>query len=348
MHKYKILFFLFLFLGSFHAKSQPQFWTWIHYSEQRDWKSWFAELKDIGITGVLMNASKEGYEKIIPIADSMGIEIHAWLWIMNNGKIAAEHPEWLDYNRNGISIKDKRAYVDYYKFLNPAAKGVKEAIIKYIDTIASIKGIKGISLDYCRYVDAILPTSLWKNYNVIQDKIYPEWDYGYHPEMLQAFIKKYTYDPRNKQDSSMDAKWLQFRMDKINDIVISLEKLSKKRKIEISASPFPTPEISINMVYQDWGKWKLDRTFPMIYNGFYYGDLDWIASCIKDCRRDMYPKTKLYFGVYAPDYKSSPFSIIESIQIAMENGAEGVAFFDFDTFTKKQKSDIKAYISHLK
>lgn len=344
---YKVLFFSLALAISVQTHAQPKFWTWIHYSDQRDWASWFSELKDIGITGVLMNASKEGYEKVIPLADSMGIELHAWLWIMNNQKIAEEHPEWLDYNRKGESIKDKKAYVDYYKFLNPVAKGVKEAIVKYIDSIANIKGIKGISLDYCRYVDAILPRSLWKNYNVVQDKIYPEWDYGYHPEMLKAFIKKYGYDPQKQKDPSVDEKWLQFRMDKVNDIVEALGRVAQKRGIEITASPFPTPIMARNMVYQDWGKWKLDRAFPMIYNGFYNGDLNWIASCIRNCRRDMYTKAKLYWGVYVPDYKTSSFTIVDAMKKAIDNGAEGVSFFDFDALSDKQKSDIKFYIQNL-
>lgn len=327
--------------------AQPKYWTWANYSASKDWNAYFAELKETGITGVLLSASKEGYEKVIPIATSHGVEVHAWLWIMNNGSIAAKHPEWLDYNRKGESIRDKKAYVDYYKFLNPIIPGVQQAITEYIDNIAQIKGLKGISLDYCRYVDAILPTSLWSNYGVKQDKVYAEWDYGYHPDMLAAFEKKYGYDPRNQDDVNADKKWHQFRMDKVNDVVAKLVKVARKRGVEITASPFPTPEMSRRMVYQDWGKWKLDRAFPMIYNGFYYGDLEWIADCVRECRRDMQPKTSLYFGVYVPDYgKDSKFTLVEAMKTAMDNGAKGVSFFTFDSLTSQQKAAIKEFIKN--
>lgn len=327
--------------------AQPKYWTWSHYSSERNWVEYLTQLKDTGITGLLLNASKEGYEKVIPLADSLGIEVHAWIWIMNNGTIAAEHPEWLDYNRNGESLKDKKAYVDYYKFLNPIIPGVQNAIVRYIDDIAQIKGLKGISLDYCRYVDAILPTSLWANYGIKQDKVYAEWDYGYHPDMIAAFQKKYGYDPREQQDVNSDQKWHQFRMDKVNEVVDKLAKVARKRSIEITASPFPTPEMSRRMVYQDWGQWKLDRAFPMIYNGFYYGDLPWIASCVADCRRDMQSRTKLYIGLYVPDFgKDSKFTIIQAMQTAMDSGAEGVAFFTFDSFSAEQKAEIKEFIKN--
>lgn len=331
---------------SLSASAQPKYWTWGGYSKDKNWSEYLSQLKDVGITGLLLSAPKEGYEKVIPIADSIGIDVHAWLWIMNNGSIASQHPEWLDYNRNGESLKDKKAYVDYYKFLNPIIPGVKDAIVKHIDEIAQIKGLKGISLDYCRYVDAILPTSLWQVYGIKQDKIYPEWDYGYHPDMLAAFKKEYGYDPRQQKDPNKDKKWHQFRMDKVNDIVDLLIEVARNRDIDITASPFPTPRMSQEMVYQDWGKWKLDMAFPMMYHGFYYGDLKWIKKCIVQARKDMQSDTKLYYGMHVPDFKNeSPFSMIDAIKIALDNGADGVSFFTFDAMTPKQKQELKEFIN---
>ncbi|MFI3315083.1 MAG: family 10 glycosylhydrolase [Rikenellaceae bacterium] len=341
----KIFILLIALLSTLELAAQPKFWTWSGYDKNRDWESYFEELKDVGVTGLLLSASKEGYERLIPLANQHGIEIHAWLWIMNNGTIADKHPEWLDYNQLGESIKDKKAYVDYYKFLNPIIPGVQDAIVEHIDNIASVEGLKGISLDYCRYVDAILPTSLWKNYNVVQTEVLPEWDYGYHPDMINAFIKKHGYDPLTVEDINSDELWHQFRMDKVNDIVKKLRKVAKKRGIELTASPFPTPEMSRQMVYQDWGEWKLDRAFPMIYNGFYYGDLNWIANCVRECREDMYSKAHLYMGIHVPDYKGDgDFSIFEAMDTAFENGAEGISFYTFDSLSKEQKDELKRYI----
>ncbi len=331
------------------AQAQPTFWTWSGNKEGRDWKEYFKELKSVGVTGVILGVSVERLEELIPIAEKAGVEIYAWLWIMNNGSIAKEHPEWLDYNQHGESIKDKRAYVDYYKFLNPAIPEVQDAIVEQVSRYAAIKGLKGISLDYCRYVDAILPLTLWKNYDVIQDKVYPEWDYGYHPYMLDDFKKKHGYDPREQEDINGDKLWHQYRMDKVNEVVAKLVDVAKKNNIEISASPFPTPEMSRAMVYQDWGKWHLDRAFPMIYDSFYNGDLEWIASCIKDCRRDMQPDTELYFGLYVPGYKQQRgFTIFDAMQTAIDNGAKGVSFFQFDNLTDAEKKELKRFIKQNK
>ncbi len=339
-----IFFFLFLCISTL-LTAQPTFWTWCGYDESRDWHGYFQELQDVGVTGVLLGAPKEGLEKVIPIADSYGIEVYAWLWIMNNASIAKEHPEWLDYNQRGESIRDKKAYVDYYQFLNPAIPEVQEAIVAQVEEIAAIKGLKGISLDYCRYVDAILPTTLWKNYDVVQDKVYPEWDYGYHPQMIKAFISKYGYDPCQQEDINGDKTWHQFRMDKVNEVVDKLVMVAEQYNVEISASPFPTPEMSRRMVYQDWGKWKLDRAFPMIYDSFYTGNLEWIANCIIDCRRDMAPDAHLYFGLYVPGYITHrDFTIFDAMQTALDNGAEGVSFFTFSDLSKEDKEALKQFI----
>ncbi len=334
-----------MLLMSASVLAKPKFWTWTGYEAERDWHAYFAEMKDIGITGIILGANKAEYEHVIPIAKSHGIDIYAWLWIMNNRPLAAEHPEWLDYNRNGESIKDKKAYVDYYKFLNPAIPEVQEAIVKQVEEIASIKGLKGISLDYCRYVDAILPTTLWKNYDVVQDKVYAEWDYGYHPYMLELFQKEYGYDPREQEDVNADKKWHQFRMDKVNEVVFKLDSLTKKYGIELTASPFPTPEMSRRMVYQDWGAWPLDRAFAMIYDEFYHGDLEWIADNVSEARRDMDADGALYFGLYAPGYANDRgFDVYEAMDTAIANGAEGIAFFAPDELIKSDKDRLKAYI----
>ncbi len=349
----KKIFLLLIFLSSV-LNAQPKFWTWTGGND-RDWDAYFAELEDVGITGVLMGATKERYQQVIPIAQKYGIEIHAWLWIMNNRDIAAEHPEWLDYNRLGESMSEEKAYVDYYKFLNPIIPEVKEEILEYMEGVISIEGLSGISLDYCRYVDAVLPTSLWDHYGIVQDKIYPKWDYGYHPMMIEAFEKEYGYNPQNnfseqehKTGVPYDEKWHQFRMDKVNDIAKAIGELAHSYDKVISASPFPTPGMSRRMVYQDWGEWELDMAFPMIYNGFYYGDLEWISNCVKECVRDSKCPDNIYIGLYMPDYQGTPdFSLSEAIKVAIKSGAKGFSVFQYDHLPEQQRQELKTLIQSL-
>ena len=155
----------------------------------------------------------------IPIARKHGIEVYAWLWTMNlehdRDKILAEHPDWFSVNRNGKSLADTTAYVDYYKFLCPALPEVREFIREKIKSYCEVEGLNGIAIDYNRLVDVVLPTTLWPHYGIVQDREYAAWDYGYHPAMLEKFKSRYGYDPREQQDPSADIKWRQFRCDQI-------------------------------------------------------------------------------------------------------------------------------------
>lgn len=326
-------------------KNPVNYWTWAYYSANRDWDAYCRELSDVGVRGLVLMASPEDMAKVIEVADRYDMEVHAWMWIMNNGGIAAQHPEWLDYNRDGKSLADHKAYVDYYKFLSPIIPGVREEIAKGVEQMARVKGLGGVSMDYCRYVDQILPTSLWGGYGIVQDKEYAEWDYGYHPDMLSAFEKKYGYDPSKLEDPSTDEKWLQFRLDKVTEVTDILCKIVHKNGVKLSASPFPTPEMSRRMVRQDWGRWKLDVAFPMIYHGFYYGDAEWIAQCVRECV-EAKPRTRIYCGLHAPDFNNPKGpTLTEAMSAALEAGAKGIAFYTFDSLSAEQRAELKKFIA---
>jgi uncharacterized lipoprotein YddW (UPF0748 family) len=343
LNKISALFSCLLLSTAIHAA--PKFWTWTEYNKNKDWEAYFEQMKDVGITGFIMGGDRAAFEHVIPIADKVGVDVYAWMWILNNRPLAKAHPEWLDYNQRGESIQDKKAYVEYYKFLNPAIPEVQDAIVQQVEEIARIEGLKGVCLDYCRFVDAILPTTLWKKYDVVQDRVLPEWDYGYHPQMIARFKQKYGYDPREQENPALDGKWGQFRMDQVNELVAKLKGVTYKHGVELTASPFPTPKMSRRMVYQDWGTWPLDRSFAMIYDGFYDGDLNWIAGCIQDCRRDMDPKAKLYFGLHVPSYKEDRgFDVYDAMQTAFDHGAEGIAFFALGDLLKNDRHRLKAFI----
>ena len=50
----------------------------------------------------------------------------------------------------------------------------------------------------------------------------------------------------------------------------------------VSSAVFPGPSMAKSMVRQDWGNWHLDAYFPMIYNGFYYEESEWIGRSVKE------------------------------------------------------------------
>lgn len=324
-------------------ESGARFFTWTGYSPEKDWDGYFQQLQDVGLDGILISSSPEGVKEIIPIAEKYGIEVHTWNWITNNGGIAAEHPEWLDYNALGESLKDSMAYVGYYKFLNPAIPGVREAIKESLRPFLEIDGLKGISLDYCRYVDAILPEGLWDRYGIVQDKVYPKWDYGYHPEMIRQYKEK-----TGKEPDADDPEWLEFRCGVLNDFVGELVEMAHEHGKVISASPFPTPSSSIEFVRQDWGKWQLDMAFPMIYFSFYLKDIPWAMECIKDCRKEAWEGTDIHYGINVGDFKGSAEELEKALRAAKEAGAKGFSFYQFDGLNPEQREATKRVIAEWK
>lgn len=306
----------------------PMFWTWLDYRPGMNFDSVCTVMNETGIDGVLLNApAPDDYRVAIPIAKKHGIEVYAWLWTMNLEHdcdvIVREHPEWLSVNRKGESLADSKAYVDYYKFMCPALPEVRDFIRKKIIAYCEVPGLKGIAIDYHRFVDVILPTTLWSRYGIVQDKEYPEFDYGYHPAMIKLFREKYGYDPRDQEDPSGDEKWSQFRCDQITEVANEIAGVVHSYGKVMAASPFPTPGMARKMVRQDWGKWNLDIVFPMVYHNFYTGDISFISDCTIENVRDKNPMTTLYCGMTGTN---GPV-MFKCMDEALNNGAEGIAIF---------------------
>lgn len=359
LRKLIIVAVAFLLTGSAIAQTKQakddklRFFTW-GYDNEKDWDALFADMKDVGMTTYIISASPKRVAEIIPIADKYGIEVYSWVWTLNcgNDSIAKIHPDWFSVNREGKSLIDKQAYVGYYRFLSPIIPGVREHIIKnIINPYLDIPGLKGISIDYHRMVDVILPTLLQPGYNIVQDKEYPEWDYGYEPAMIEGFKAKYGYSPLDKEDPSKDKKWLQFRCDQITDAANDIAKVVHAAGLQMCASPFPSPSVARSMVRQDWGKWELDLAFPMIYQGCYVKGregLNFIRDCVKENTKAVLPMTTAYCALYAPDFHDNPdYSLTEAMDLAMDNGARGIGFYTYEAFTPDMKTQMKAFIKKM-
>ncbi len=316
--------------GNKKAKSgeYPMFWTWMDYRPGMNFDSVCGVMNEAGIDGVMLNApTPDDYRSAIPIAHRHGIEVYAWLWTMNpehdRDSLLKEHPGWFSVNRKGQSLADTKMYVDYYKFMCPALPEVREHIKKKIIAYCEVEGLNGIAIDYHRFVDVILPTTLWSRYGIVQDREYPEFDFGYHPAMISLFMDKYGYDPRKEEDPSTDEKWLQFRCDQITEVANEIAAVVHSYGKVMAASPFPTPEMAKKMVRQDWGKWNLDIVFPMVYHNFYTGDLSFISDCTLENLRDKNPMTTLYCGMTA---SNGPI-MFKCMDEALKNGARGISIF---------------------
>lgn len=315
----------------------PRWWVWMHQGNRtkQAWDMVLCDLDTLGIRGILLSADTATLALVASKAAHYGIEVHAWIWTMNRGDA---EPSWLDYNRLGKSLGEEKAYVDYYKFMNPAHPDVREFLQKKFRELTVVKGIKGVHMDYIRYVDAILPVGLQPKYNLKQNSVMPQFDYGYHPVMTNLFTEQYGLNPLEDQNHQTDSLWLAFRLDELNKTVHLLREVIQSQDLEITAAVFPTPEISRTMVMQDWNSWQLDRYFPMVYHNFYEKQVEWIKEVMAE-NKWLLPKTPVICGIYLPALqKGDQFS--QAVSAALAGGADGVAMFDYPAFSETIRKQI--------
>src|SRR5262249_43277835 len=89
-------------------------------------------------------------ERALPIARAEGLELRVWMWCMPCliPDVMQAHPDWYNVNARGESAVDRPAYVDYYKFLDPARPEVREFVQGTVKELAEIPDLTGVHLDY--------------------------------------------------------------------------------------------------------------------------------------------------------------------------------------------------------
>ena len=250
---------------------------WVPLAPDRsadEWKQLFATARENGIRAILPEIydGRNAYfpskhlpvkidvlSKVLPLARSADLEVHAWMWSMPCmvPEIVQKHPDWYNVNAKGESAVDKPAYVEYYKFLDPGRPEVREWVQQTVKELAAVPELTGVHLDYIRHPDAILPKGLWSKYNIVQDKVYPPYDYGYSAYERDQFKKKSGIDPirignGEVKDQDMVDAWLKFRwdmvVDLVNDYLVPAVHATNKM---ITAAVFGTLPAR-EMVRQDW------------------------------------------------------------------------------------------------
>src|SRR5436305_11430185 len=322
-------------------------WTWITINTNRsndEWKRMFAVMRGSGVKAILPEIydGRSAYfasqrlpvkidllGKILPLAAAEGLEVHAWMWSMPCmiEEIMKKHPDWYNVNAKGESAVDKPAYVPYYKFLEPGRPEVREWVQGTVKELAGITELTGIHLDYIRHPDAILPSGLWQKYNIVQDKVYPAYDYGYSEYERKKFKKKHGIDPIQIQDPEHHQKWMRFRLDMVTGLVNHyLAPAAHARKKMITAAVFPGPTLARQMVRQDWGAWHLDAFLPMLYNNFYEAGPEWVK---KQTQEGVAATRKpVYSGLFIHNIDADTVSTL--VDNALAGGAAGASFCSAD------------------
>ncbi len=325
-----------------------KYWTWITAEpskSEEDYKAEFKKYKENGIDAVLINteADAEVLRKLTPLATKEGLEVHAWMFAMNRpeDKIALQHPEWYAVSREGKSCYDTRPYIDYYQWLCPTRKESRDHVLSLVEGLAKVEGVTSVHIDYIRYPDIFLPIGLLPKYNLVQDEELPEFDFCYCDVCIDTFQKKHHKNPKDASNIAIDIEWKQFRLNQVKKVVDEAYTIAHKYNKKLTAAVFPYPEMADHMVRQRWDKWNVDEVLPMIYHNFYNEEVDWIGFATKQGVKDLKGKeTKLHTGIYLPPMSAEDVDI--AIQLAKDNGASGISFFDGNAITEEQFEVIKA------
>jgi uncharacterized lipoprotein YddW (UPF0748 family) len=319
-------------------------WLWVPidaYKTDDNWKRALSQMREAGVHAILPEIydSRNAYYashhlpvkqdvlgKVLPLAKAAGIEVHAWMWSMpcNLAEMVQKHPDWYNVNAKGENAASKPAYVEYYKFLDPGRPEVRAWVQQTVDELASIPDLAGVHLDYIRHPDSILPSGLWSKYGIVQDKVYPQYDYGYSGYERARFKGKYGIDPMQLPDPTHDQHWVQFRLDMVVDLVNDfLAPAAKAKHKMITAAVFPGPSLARMMVRQDWARFHLDAFLPMLYNVFYQAGPEWVA---KETEEAIYTvKQPIYSGLFIHDIDVPSFE--RMVHAALDGGASGVSLF---------------------
>lgn len=317
-------------------------WTGADIAETEDeWRNQLDKFSSYGLTDLFLSASPDETESVVKYAEDYGINIHAWVWTLNRpgDTTAAKHPEWYAVNRNGDNSYDYRAYVDYYQWLSPFSAGAREYIKSNMETYAKIPGLASVHLDYVRYVDVILGADLQPKYDLVQDRQFPEYDYGYHPNARKGFEQLFGVDPIEMEHPELSMEWLQYRLNAVTSLVNEIAEIVHNEDKMLTAAVFPFPEMSRQMVRQDWASWDLDMALPMLYQNFYRQNLEWIKFSAEQGVRESHGRFDIIAGLYIPSL--SPDQLETAVKKAKAGGVKGISVFDVNALTDEHWEVLK-------
>ncbi len=317
-------------------------WIWLHEDNEDYLKKIRVSIERLGYSGINNVFYKGKYIKeASELYNAAGIKFHAWTWMLNcnDQEIVDKYPDWYIVNREGVSCLEKQPYVGYYKWICPSKPEVKEYLADKVCRICEVEHVESVHLDYIRYPDVILPEGLQPKYNLVQDRVFPEYDFCYCESCREEFMKRTGLDIYNMDENFDEGKWVQYRYDSVVELVNYLCGIIHKKGKKVTAAVFPTPEMSREMVRQDWDKWNIDIAFPMQYYAFYNRKPDWLIETAGACNRDLKNKFPFVSGLYIPE--SSIDELKQAVKHAVDYGAQSVSFFDYGSLTEKHFDMIK-------
>lgn len=195
------------------------------------------------------------------------MEIHLWCPNFYAGSsntigLPKKHPEWLLQSNTG-STEVPTSYGTMY-FLNPFNSEAMDALRTIYRYIFSTYDIDAFQLDYIRYPD------------------HGSLDWGYNPEIVAAFKKKYGVEPQYNTKASYWKNWCAFRAESVTDFVRSMREIINKEfpDIMLTADVFTDIDSSGVQLYQDYKTWMQEGLVDMVHP-MLYGETDYFVKYAK-------------------------------------------------------------------
>ena len=340
------------------AKPKVKAYAWTSWNQKAEsesaLKAKFKSWKKHGIVGVCVECGFD-YDKTArcaAIAHEVGLEYHAWAPSMLQSD---KDSTWYTVNRLGKSAynKQNRAYVEYYRTLDPHNPDVVKFMVDKYTRLAAVPNVDYVQLDYIRYADVVLSEGLWNKYKHTinhqwrdeQGRVreYPGADYCYCDACVADFKAQSGIDIREQVargvDPSTIKEWAQFRCDNVTRLVNSICDAVHAKGKKISADVFPGPKSHAQwMVRQEWNKWNIDVFFPMNYNDFYLKPASWVGEVTGEEVKST--SSPVFSGLFiCKDWKNkaslvdpensglTPSELPVAIRGAVEAGAAGICLF---------------------
>ena len=335
--------------------SEEKVWAWVSGSlkmTDEKMEEYFSKSKECGIDAIIMechgakpsildsttfrdDAAIEIISRASTFAKKYDIELHAWIWTTNRTEITLReaHPEWYQVNAQGKSCVDIKLYNrEHYRWLCPSHPEVTEYLKDRVRELAEIDGLTGIHLDFIRYPDAILPYGLHESRGVVQDKVYPLWDFCYCDTCRENFKQLTGIDPIELEDPTSNQEWMQYRWDLMSKMASDIAAEIRKCGKVASAAVFASPEESKKLVRQDWANFRnFDYLFPMIYHKYYDFDDPWVETATREgveALKAANNDAKLCSGLFVGHVPAD--RIPEFIKYVKDGGSNGICFFSLE------------------
>ncbi|MBQ7023829.1 MAG: carbohydrate-binding family 9-like protein [Akkermansia sp.] len=329
------------------TNNRPPLYLWVqggkHEGNSTWWQQHFATIARAGVQAVIIGGSTEQLAHLTPLARQQGLQVYAWLWALNRPQdaTALQNPPWYAVNRLGKSCHAPadRPYVEYYQFLCPNNNEVLRHLLQEVDKLAAIPGLSGIQLDYMRLPDVILPRGLWEKYGLVMDRELPEYDYCYCDNCKALFAKQFNREINI--DSDKDADWREFRLASVARVANTLSERIRSHNLRAACAVFPTPEISAQLVRQDWARFRLDLALPMVYYSFYNEGDAWAADCSQNSDIQCNRRLPIAPGLHLPD--TTPQQLPAELDRLRTTSPAGIGLFCDDQLTPDMLEAIRKW-----